>query len=442
MKPHVTAVLATVVALFLVTTFIGCDSTSVYPEESLQIKKDEPSAQPLEYNTLGQPQEHDLRTLDQQFVDLVEKIPGFGGFYQVENGMYILRIKRDAVKDIEVPAEGIEQGILLSQAPTAISSSIISATPRTPTSALSSLKRAAEKDSVLVLPAEYDFAELQRHRDQLIRANILPINVSFVDTDEVENRVVVGIHDGRSRFSDLYLEARSAGLSTEAIVFVPASKIVASDDLWDKRRPTQGGLKITRGPNICTMGFNLKLTSTTYAFLTAEHCTAGTFGSVLGTVFYQPSVDRVGIETHSSHSYTSGCPYTKCFRSDVAVIQYDSGVTSQGYVAYTQPFGNQLAPITSAFPMDKFDTSAFTAGITLYKPGAGTGTTKGHVDRTCADISTGGGSYLVCQYSVERVGGGGDPIAAPGDSSAPVWRVVGLFYLSYEAAGTSYRTPG
>ena len=155
--------------------------------------------------------------------------------------------------------------------------------------------------------------------------------------------------------------------------------------------------------------------------VTASHCT-NTQGGVESTIFYQPtklSSNRIGVETIDPAYWTgSPCPSgNRCRYSDSAFAALDGTVSyGRGYIARTTGLGS--VTIDANNPRFRISADLYwpNAGVTVEKMGKTTGWTRGTIDRTCANIGSGGITFI-CQYRATASVQGGD-------SGSPVFRIT------------------
>jgi hypothetical protein len=165
-----------------------------------------------------------------------------------------------------------------------------------PSAAQAALAALARRGSgrVRTRPASYTFLELQAWRDALVERIVEVSGVTFLDLDEVANRVVIGIAAPAAASAVLDL-VRSSAIPVPAVRFERAGYAQSNaleeyapyintwptqgDSITSYRRPLEGGLKIAYrriggDPDnaiTCTPGFTARLNGVRVA-ITASHC--------------------------------------------------------------------------------------------------------------------------------------------------------------------------
>ena len=154
--------------------------------------------------------------------------------------------------------------------------------------------------------------------------------------------------------------------------------------LRDKVTPRRGGLQISSGAGICTLGFNTLRVSgliLVRSFITASHCT-NVRGGVEGTQFHQPAPSNlIGTEAADPAFFTGfPCPVARrCRFSDAARVRYATGVSSDlGGIARTTSRSVADGPITINAANPFFNITAELSpvqGVQVNKVGRTTGWT-------------------------------------------------------------------
>lgn len=259
------------------------------------------------------------RTIDDEFVDLATRAPGFGGIFYDLLGRLTVYLTNPSLRD---QVNAVIREFLL----------------RSPTN------RALDIDSDLanmnVLRGEHDFAQLAAAY-ALITGLAADRGVTQTDIDETRNRIVIGVLDVAA------MERIRAGLArlhvADDIVVVervPPSNIVA--DLQGLVRPVPSSVQININVGLggaCSLGWNAYKrdgeSPTGYDgkkyFVTASHCTSE-FGVMSGDRFGQPDLNSpIGTEVVDPPMFTSvtnsSCPVgDRCRYSDAALVMYDDSV--------------------------------------------------------------------------------------------------------------------
>lgn len=320
-------------------------------------------------------------TLDDQLVELAERIEGFGGLFVDENGR------------LNVFLENFNQAAPF---------------------------RAIDPD-VQLHPAQFDFAELQEWRVNA-RSTVLGRDAAvFVDVDETQNRVRIGVDRsaGPKAAAGLLRTLEAAGVPSDAVVIEPTDPIFPVATLQDRIRPVPGGMQIRFSSFLCTLGFNAFRDGVS-GFVTNSHCTDRQ-GRNSGTEYFQP-LDQVANQfigtEQADPSYfrnQNGCPRgSQCRFSDSAWASYDSASLSAGD-EIARPDGTNNGSLTidsntPRFPISAKDTGGNQlVGTVVNKVGRTTGWTFGDVDGSCVDVNVAQSNItLLCQTIVNAGVGGGD----------------------------------
>lgn len=298
------------------------------------------------------------------------------------------------------------------------------------------------KTNLVVKSVDYDFATLHKWRQMISKTWLSDPSIVSIDTDEVKNRIVLGV-DATKKYdlNRIKTELSSFLIKTD----IPKSAVLLKETqpikagLRQARRPTGGGLEIHYqnnhgGWHTCTMGLNVRYWHNHHwidAFLTNAHCTSNQFG-VDHTVFFQPW-GRVGTEIAIAPEQTTNCPTTHCTYVDAALVAYDSGIQTQGRIGRTALWNQNCSTGSDDCPLDRnhpwFDVQGYNklqfVGQTLNKVGRSTGWTNGRVARTCVDVTVGNATWL-CQNRVEKYPSApSTPIFMAGDSGSAVFKLQG-----------------
>jgi len=352
--------------------------------------------------------------LDGRFVELVQRVPGFGGYFFDANG------------DLNVYLTDLSHAA-------AARAAVADVARNRPERSAHPWSKPAD---VLVRRGEFDAVQLDGWRGRLTAA-IASDGVQLVDTDEAANRLFIGVSDeeAKARVLARVAQLRVPRNAVAVEIVQPASLIIT---LRNYVRPLVGGLEIGFNVNgtasICTLGVNVWYANYavgipvgTRGFYTAAHCSA-TRGNTDSTVFSQGGV-QIGHEAWDPPFFTSAwntrcAPGWPCRWSDVAFVSYDSGANrQQGAVAHTtyRGFGpwqtGSIDVQPSAYNFILYQTATPVVGQYLDKVGRTTGWTSGAVSRTCTDYFIGGADIL-CQDEVAAY-------ADSGDSGSPVFMWTG-----------------
>jgi hypothetical protein len=333
----------------------------------------------------AQEQESEM-TLDEEFAQLAEEIPGFGGLYLDAEGtthVYLQDLSR--AREVQSLGERVE-----------------------------------------VHQGEYDFRDLFAWKDE-VRPQLAQRGAVFLDIDEQRNRLLFGVEgDALDAFSaELRSFLRGTRVPPEAVLVEPAEPIVPTEQLTDRIRPVPGGVQIqNENSGTCTLGVNAFRLGVE-GFVTASHCTK-TRSAVEGTLFYQNTVgpfNFVGTETADPPFFTGGsCPSgKKCRRSDAAFVEYfsatfsDAGSIANPIFCGTSSGTLLVDPALPRLPVTGFVFGSPKVGSLVAKVGRTTGCTCGPTKNTCLDVNAANSNItMLCQ---NRVTAG----VLPGDSGSPVF---------------------
>lgn len=281
---------------------------------------------------------------------------------------------------------------------------------------------------VVVERGDFAFESLLDWRRSLRPILSLP-GIVYLDVDEAQNRVVVGLDSSaRSKSADRQrLEERivEAGVPRRAVLLRETAHFVPLAGLRDKLRPVPGGVQMVFSSFICTLGFSAVRGRDT-GFIVASHCT-DLFAELEGTRFFQNlagSASRIGTEiADPGFSTEPPCPPgRRCRFSDSAFAKYDKAkLGGLGKIARPVSSSRTLGSIILNPASARFTItgrgSAPLAGEVVHKVGRSTGWTFGTVFGTCVDVNVEPDLTFLCQ-SMVQIGGG------PGDSGSPVFSVL------------------
>jgi hypothetical protein len=353
-----------------------------------------PAARAQEENETGM-------TLDEEFAQLAEAIPGFGGLYlDAEGTTHVYLQDLSHAREVQDLGERVE-----------------------------------------VHPGDYDFRDLLAWKDRVRDLLAQPGSV-FLDIDEQRNRLLFGVErESLGAFTNaLLVHLQGARVPAEAVLVEPAEPIVTQEQLTDTIRPVPAGVQIRPNGGTCTLGVNATRWGVR-GFITNSHCTA-TRSVVDGTVVTQATTstaDQIGVETVDPPFFTgSPCPSGKqCRRSDAAFFAYDNGgLTEGGQIAnpLTCTTGGIAGPLVTnpvqpRLPLTGFLLNSPVSGTILTKVGRTTGCTFGTLTNTCVDSNVYKASFMpgvsiltnvtmICQNLTSYY-------SQPGDSGSPVFRNKG-----------------
>ena len=342
-------------------------------------------------------------TIDQEFIDLAQAVPGFAGMY-LEHGTMIVNAQANA--DRAAMGRAIREWARRED--------------RTEW-------RIGIGKGLAFRTVAYSFDQLAAWRVQLLSAGRIPSLVS-IDVDEVNNRVQLGVTDIAAASIPARLTA--LGIPNAAVEVKLETPLVYETTVRDYFRPVPGGVLI-EGPDwYCSIAANVNSSEFGPGFITASHCTYN-FGNYADmTPFNQHvgSTNEIGVEV--ADGGVGECPIEiqiqgpgECRFSDAAFIGYLNPSDAQvGYVARTitpdETFLDMRSTIDANHPRFAVAGASMRrlpVGTGIYKMGKTTGWTSGTVTTTCVD-------YYRPQRNVWlRCNSGGNYDSAGGDSGGLIF---------------------
>jgi hypothetical protein len=378
-------------------------------------------------------------TLDEEYLQLEDSIPGFAGLYYDESGTPVVNLVDEQHGQV---ADRIASRFLKE---------------RSHVAAASGAKRHKK--------VKHDYRTLMRWRG-LARDHLFTRpEVLALDIDEAKNLLRIGVRSPAD-IATISRDAERLGMQVEVVTMIVPDPIdppppepdpgLPEDDaqagspsgsvagtLTDLFTNPTGGVMIDARLGACTLGVNVYKSSNVYGrydyqpyFITNAHCTNAQ-GYVENTDFFQPTYSNgagrfVGSEVRETlwrgRETHSGCPAPdSCSLADVAMVQYTAGVYPD-YARIARPTsagtGNSPGSVTLANPLDRFrivDSMGNNPplGTRLSKVGHYTGWTTGTIFETCTDWKQFNPTspktfYVLCQYSMNAT-------THTGDSGAPVF---------------------
>jgi len=363
------------------------------------------------------------RGADGEFTRMARQIPGFGGMYYDKAGKLTVFMK--------APAGGAALR----------STDVVSRLRAAGNPAVQ--KRLSKSPTVATRTAKYDYTELQAYRARLSRFFGVR-GVVFVDTDEEQNRLRIGIQSSASEQSVVQALAR-AGVPRAVVIISRISEVKQVKNLQHRFRPMPGGGQITFfAPSIdpsalfvCSVGFNARVASRPDKefFVTASHC-SDIQGRNQQTDYFnhlpqagQPNGNRIGREFKDPRYGGAGgnCvfyPGFRCRFSDALLARYtNTNFSDFGTIARTT-FARQRVGSLRIDDANPRWTVVGEFGFPFlneiaHKVGRTSGHTFGPVIITCADTGVSETDIvLICQdFVLAGVFGG--------DSGSPVFEQVG-----------------
>jgi len=286
--------------------------------------------------------------------------------------------------------------------------------------------------SLIVRQARHSYRQLRQWRDQVMDVLLDLPDAAWIDLDEAQNQIAIGLADGSGRGE---LERALAGLGVvgNAVRVEITGRSVPNETLESRIRPVVGGIAqgvtFNGAPQVypwCTYSFNARYNGVD-VILTASHCSQSIYYlDQTPTVFYQNYVatgNRIGGEWLDPPAVGEGCviyPYgyrQHCHRySDAVMIAYDPGVASdRGFIARTTSRSlswGQRGSTTIDPSNPRFGIVSVLAypvqGQRVDKVGWKSGWTSGTVQHTCVNVVATDGYWRDCTYQADYWSEGGD----------------------------------
>lgn len=345
------------------------------------------------------------KSLDEEFLDLARLVPGFGGLYYDSTGSLVVVLTDTS---LAVAARAPVTDLIRRLGPPV--------TGLRPTSEMRFVR------------GRYDFTQLASwyalFNNGAENARGL---VTLADISEVDNRIDIGVRDAASR-QPVLAEAARLGIPVAAIgvAVSPPDTLMQQigQTLRQRVRPVPGGVEISDGTGICTLGFNVLKTDHTQLlrdstfFITASHCVTPAF-TYTGRTVGQPSVaDAIAHEKFDpptfTHSQNSNCPVfaTSCRYSDAVLVEYTHPpVWDMRHIADIQ--SNTTLTITGLHTvLGQWGNAP--VGTPVTRIGRSSGETSGVVVQSCVTRTGTSGVTLLCQARAI-------PGVVGGDSGSPAY---------------------
>lgn len=342
---------------------------------------------------------------EQRFVDIANVIAGFGGFYFDKHGnltafLTDLRHSEDA------------RSLLMPEFTRWKQSSRIA--------------RSASRQIQFVKGA-FDIRDLLDWRDQLGPKLARISGIVFLDMEEDQNRLAIGIAHGKLTLAHplviSLLQDLKIPLSAVKVQETSPWRPLVDSTLSSRFRPAPGGVQIAweapGGTARCTLGFSANHVDQR-VFVTASHCSAQQ-SSLDYTGYYQNEIDATnyaGAEMRDPpwelcEAYPGD--WWNCRRTDANMSATSAEITWQfGYLAmpmgYWDPtlVNNHRFRITAKGDFPQLNWY-------LDKIGRVTGGTSGYVTRTCF------WAYFETEREIITCADRVDALGWPGDSGGPVY---------------------
>jgi len=360
------------------------------------------------------PGQQRLAGVDAEFARIARDAPGFGGMFYGPDGRLNVYLTDDG-------RSPVAQRRILDR----VSASLRAQEREVPSAADVTIRQAAR-----------DYVELTS-----LRSRISPVlhepGVAFLDIDETQNRLTVGVLEGTDA-AQVQAVVERLGVPLEAVSIRTTEPIKPLNTLRDAHDPVAGGLQIWwfDPPStawLCTLGFNVRFTNPSksqHYFFTNSHCTEER-GTVTGTEFRQDALVLpsriVAVEVEDPPFFT--CQYAgyQCRWSDAALAEYLPGIDAQLGMIYRTTFLGTSSPGSIVLDDGKHFRIAKEqpfplGGEVVDKVGRTTGWTRGQVVLTCVDTGVADAPVLTVMLCQDWVAG----ISAGGDSGSPVFQQIGV----------------
>jgi len=375
------------------------------------------------------------KTLDEVFAEIATHVPGYAGTYYAKDGTPITNL------------------VDLSQS--AAAEQAIAPFIRGGKNGTGVLKSQFRKVS-------HDSAKVNEWKGYATRNLLLRPNVIFVDIDEENNQLNIGVRSqAETGPVKRFLNDNHIPGGVALVIPVDTSPgYQVNPSVPETLRNTQslyGGVQILPGAvKQCTLSFNAMLSSDTriysydHFFVTNAHC-MNSVGYPQNTPIYQNndqngSTRIIGYEFRQplwegSERYTN-CPAgSRCSMAEVALVKYTvpwggSRIARTTYVGAGRDTGSvTLDPYALPWQVvDSVNDHTLFQGSTIMKVGRTAGWTQGTTTQTCADYRLWLGGYptqfvILCQWS-------GNFTSRGGDSGSPVFKYKFGYYPQVQLVGT------
>lgn len=348
---------------------------------------------------------------DLELAAIATQYPGFGGYYFDREGNTVLLLSdltwKDALSALVSKRDVVNEGVIEGDAGPEESD------------------EAPLTGKIVIQPVKHDFARLYEYK-QLLVPSLSEPGAVFLDLDEVNNRILIGVDPKTASRSPLFANIESAPrllaekfrVPEPVIAVIHTLPIEQVATLRDRIRPAPGGMQINYGNFLCTMGIVVQQGAIN-GFLTNSHCT-NTQGGVEGTAYFQAnsgSNNRIGTEVRDPvYTTGGGCPAGRvCRNSDSALVQFTNnnmGLGHWGFIAKPPCYNCNSVQISSQFPRLNMVYNSRTSppvGQVVQKIGRTTGWTRGPVSNTCVTTNVAARPQtLFCQSFVTAASAGGD----------------------------------
>jgi hypothetical protein len=369
------------------------------------------------------PQEEAL-TLDEQFLRMAQKYPGFAGYYLDGEGRPVL-MRAGGVRASAM--DGLVQ----------------------------QLSQAHDGRAVVEKEAKYSFDDLYAWHLKLVDVMTEPgSEVHFFDISELDNKLVLGIAPDASPTARAIVERFIAktGVPRDAVEVRDEPRANPLYTLRDTQQPVPGGTEINYVKSnglgyVCSVGLPVKR-GTTVGFVTAAHC------SEFNGMRYNQGTYHLGNSVAVGPlvaAGTNGCPTgAQCKWSDAAFASAVNPAYMERARISVTPGPNNLNVTSKVTVTQVLSSPAIGTGVK--KTGRTTGTTQATMKATCVRLKY--NTYPTTFLCLNQVDTFFSTFSQGGDSGGSVWidpgggnaTITGLISGGNEDGGTvvynhSYYSP-
>lgn len=412
---------------------VGCSQADHSPTGPSLASKAQPEFAISVTQPSGRP-----KTQDEIFADIATHVPGYAGTYYDHDGTPITN--------------------LVDLSKSAAAEQAIAPLIRSGRDGAGSVRSQFRK-------VAYNFLQLKQWKDYATSTILSRPNVVFVDIDEANNRISIGVRNAAeiAPVKRLLDDKHIPGLVGALIPIDTSPNPQVSPGGPETLRNTQsliGGVMIGTGAFYdCTLSFNAQLVagngqgyyrtySSDHFFVTNTHC-MNQVGAVTNTAVFQTTTNRIiGYEYRQPNWQGSNggwpqCPNgSLCATAETALIRYQVP-WGGSKIARTTFFGTLTDTGSTAIDpynppwqvVDSVGDATLLQGRTLQKVGWHAGWTQGSVTQTCTDyrlfIEGNWSPYVIlCSWSANLT-------SIPGDSGAPVFMTkLGSYGNQVQLVGT------
>jgi hypothetical protein len=359
------------------------------------------------------------RPEEAEFHELAAELPGFGGYFYDAAGNLVAYVAD--LRQADAARERLGRTLHAKNA---------SIPP----------ERRRPGADVVLRQGRFSFPQLASWRDLLSDSVLNHVEgAAYVDADEQQNRIVVGIDRPGARGlvlqralrfgvpEDGLLIETSAEAELEPGRYTEPLASYHTPTLFTQPYPMMGGMAVDWRqpgdnelfPNWCTIAFTT-IYQGRIAAVTNSHC-SGDRGRVDGTMYFYDLREGPEVKDPAFGNNCDWMIWQGCRNADANLFAMDSAIAGIGYIARPKLRHNTKSDerlykeIDVANPRLKITgTSTSRVGSIVDKVGGRTGWTYGAVTKTCVDVSTNFNTKFRCQHFSSYP-------SAKGDSGSPVF---------------------